>query len=92
MYYVYMLTNWNNKILYICVTNNIERRIYEHKNKLIEGFTSKYNLDKLVYVECANRIEDAIKRENINRVFSIIFLVIFACVVISLLIDSIFFY
>lgn len=50
-YYVYILTNWNNKVMYIGVTNNLERRIYEHKNKLVEGFTQKYNLNKLVYYE-----------------------------------------
>jgi putative endonuclease len=48
MYYVYMLTNWNNKVLYTGITNNLERRVYEHKNKLVEGFTAKYNVNKLV--------------------------------------------
>jgi putative endonuclease len=50
-YFVYILTNWNNRVLYIGITNNIERRIYEHKHKVIEGFTTKYNLNKLVYFE-----------------------------------------
>ena len=44
-YYVYLLTNWNNKVMYVGVTGNLERRIYEHKNKLVEGFTQKYNVD-----------------------------------------------
>ena len=62
-YYVYILTN-KSKTLYIGVTNNLERRVHEHKNKLIEGFTKKYNLDKLVYYEVLNNIEDAIRREK----------------------------
>jgi putative endonuclease len=59
-----MITNWNNKVLYTGVTNDLERRIYEHKNKLIEGFTKKYNVSKLVYYECANDIYAAISREK----------------------------
>lgn len=62
-YSVYILTN-NSKALYIGVTNNLDRRIYEHKNKLIEGFTKKYNLDKLVYFEVFNNIDDSIRREK----------------------------
>jgi len=57
------MTN-NSKTLYIGVTNDLNRRIYEHKNKLIDGFTKKYNLTKLVYFETVNRIEDAIRREK----------------------------
>lgn len=63
-YYVYLISNWNNKVLYIGVTNNLERRIYQHKNKLIEGFTKKYNVNKLVYFEETNDIESAITREK----------------------------
>ena len=63
-YYVYILSNKNNKVLYIGVTNNIIRRIYEHKNKLVEGFTKKYNVHKLVYYEIYENIEEAIKREK----------------------------
>ena len=63
-YYVYLITNWNNKALYIGVTNNIERRLYEHKNKLIDGFTKKYNIDKLVYFEETTDIKSAITREK----------------------------
>ena len=50
-YYIYILTNKNNTVLYVGVTNDIVRRIWEHKSKLIEGFTKKYNIDKLVYYE-----------------------------------------
>ena len=48
-YYVYILTNKNNEVLYIGVTNNLLQRIYQHKNKIFKGFTEKYNLNKLVY-------------------------------------------
>ena len=64
MYYVYMLTNWNNRVLYTGVTNDLERRIYEHKNKLVKGFTAKYNVNKLVYFECTSDITAAITREK----------------------------
>lgn len=63
-YYIYMLTNWDNKVLYIGMTNDLERRIYEHKNKLFEGFTAKYNLTKLVYVEATTDVNSAIAREK----------------------------
>jgi len=63
-YYVYILSNWNNKVLYVGMTNNLERRLYEHKNKLIEGFTKKYNLDKLVYFEHTDDVNGAIRREK----------------------------
>ncbi len=62
-YYVYILSS-KTKVLYIGVTNTLERRIYEHKNKLIDGFTKKYNVDKLVYYEMFNNINDAINREK----------------------------
>jgi putative endonuclease len=64
VYSVYMLTNKSNSVLYIGVTNNILRRIHEHKYKLVEGFTSKYNINKLVYYEFFETPEDAIKREK----------------------------
>ena len=63
-YFVYIVTNWNNKVIYIGVTNNIVRRTYEHRNKLIEGFTKKYNLNKLVYFEEYSDIKLAISREK----------------------------
>ena len=63
-YYVYILTNWNNKVMYIGVTNNLERRIYEHKNKLVKGFTERYKVNKLVYVEETQDVSAAIAREK----------------------------
>ncbi|MEK7571009.1 MAG: GIY-YIG nuclease family protein [Patescibacteria group bacterium] len=63
-YWVYILTNWNNKILYIGVTNDLRRRVYEHKNKLVEGFTKKYNVSKLVYFEEFQLIDEAIASEK----------------------------
>ncbi len=62
--YVYILTNKNNTTLYIGVTSNLVKRIWEHKNKVVEGFSSKYNLDKLVYYEVFEDIETAINREK----------------------------
>lgn len=63
-YYVYIMTNkWNN-VLYIGVTNNLERRVYEHKKYVSKGFTSKYHLHKLVYYETYGNIEEAILREK----------------------------
>lgn len=61
--YVYIMTN-KSKTLYVGVTNNLQRRVYEHKNKTIQGFTSKYNITKVVYFEVFNDIESAIKREK----------------------------
>jgi len=63
-YYIYMLTNPAHTVLYVGVTSNLEKRIYEHKNKLIKGFTSQYNLNKLVYYEGTNNVESAIEREK----------------------------
>jgi putative endonuclease len=64
IYYVYILTNYTETTFYIGVTNDLNRRIYEHKNKLVKGFSSKYNLDKLVYYELTESIESAIYREK----------------------------
>ena len=64
MYYVYILSNKTNNVLYIGVTNNLERRLYEHKNKLIDGFTKKYNVNKLVYFETTTDVKSAIQREK----------------------------
>ena len=64
MAFVYILTNRNNEVLYIGVTNNLTRRIYEHQSKQIEGFSKKYNLTKLVYCESCRSIIDAIRRER----------------------------
>ena len=63
-YYIYILTNWNNTVMYIGVTNNLQRRLFEHKNKLIDGFSKKYNCNKLVYYELFFDINDAIRREK----------------------------
>ncbi len=63
-YYIYILTNKNNNVFYIGVTKNLIKRIFEHKNKLYEGFTKKYNVCKLVYFEIYNDINEAIKREK----------------------------
>jgi len=57
------MTN-ESKTLYVGVTNNLQRRVYEHKNKMIQGFTSKYNITKVVYFEVFNDIESSIKREK----------------------------
>lgn len=62
-FYVYILTS-KSKTLYTGVTNNLSRRLYEHKNKLINGFTKKYNIDKLVYYEIYNTPDEAITREK----------------------------
>ena len=62
--YVYIITNKNNTTLYIGVTSNLIKRIWEHKNKVVEGYSKKYNLDKLVYYEVADSIETAIEREK----------------------------
>ena len=64
VYAVYISTNSNDKVMYVGVTSNLQKRIYEHKNKLIEGFTKKYNISKLVYFELFNDIEKAILREK----------------------------
>ena len=61
---MYILTNRTNEVLYIGVTNDLVRRLYEHKSKLIDGFTKKYNVDKLVYCEETTDIKEAIKREK----------------------------
>ena len=66
-YYVYILTNKTNSVIYIGITNNLLRRLYEHKNKLLDGFTKKYNVNKLVYFEQTSDINEAIKREKILK-------------------------
>jgi putative endonuclease len=64
IFYAYILANASNSVLYVGVTNNLERRIFQHKNKLLKGFTKKYNVDKLVYFETFDDIELAISREK----------------------------
>ncbi|MHB1154580.1 MAG: GIY-YIG nuclease family protein [Eubacteriales bacterium] len=63
-YYVYIITNWNNKVLYIGITNNLLRRLSEHKNKIYKGFTANYNINKLVYYEYTTDVIAAINREK----------------------------
>ena len=63
-YYIYIMTNKSNNIIYTGVTNNLKRRVYEHNQKLIKGFTKKYNVTKLVYYEVFEDIENAILREK----------------------------
>ena len=64
LYYVYMLTDKNNRVLYIGQTNDLVRRVYEHKNKLVDGFTKRYNVDKLVYYEICEDVMSTIEREK----------------------------
>ncbi len=64
VYHVYILTNRQRTVLYIGVTGNLNKRIREHKNKKTEGFTSRYNVDILIYCEAFNSPEYAIAREK----------------------------
>ena len=63
-YYVYILTDHDNSTFYIGVTNDLQRRLYEHHNGLMDGFTKRYKLKKLVYYECTNDVMSAIEREK----------------------------
>ena len=63
MYFVYIATN-HSGTLYIGVTNNLERRMFEHKNRLVSGFTSRYKINRLVYYETTDNIRSAIEREK----------------------------
>ena len=62
-YYVYILSNPNNR-LYVGMTNDLERRMYEHKKKLVEGYTKKYNITRLVYFDETDDVNTAITREK----------------------------
>ena len=64
MYFVYILSNWDDSVLYIGVTSNLAKRLYEHRNGLADGFTKKYNVHKLVYYEYTNDVYSAISREK----------------------------
>ena len=64
IYAVYILTNYNQTTFYVCVTGNLQKRIWEHKNKFVEGFTKKYNVDRLVYYEVIENVETALNREK----------------------------
>ena len=63
-YCVHILTNWNGKVMYIGVTNDLQRRLYEHRHQLVDGFTKRYNVHKLVYFEQTGDIRAAIAREK----------------------------
>ena len=63
-YYIYIMTNQRNTVLYTGVTNDLNSRTEDHKNKVVKGFTKKYNINKLVYYEIFENIEQAIKREK----------------------------
>ena len=65
-FYVYIMTN-KSRTLYTGVTNNLERRVHEHKQKLIPGFTTKYNISRLVFFEATQDIRAAIEREKQNQ-------------------------
>ena len=64
MYYVYILSNWDDSVVYIGVTSDLKRRLYEHRNHLVDGFTAQYHVHKLVYFEYTNDVQSAIEREK----------------------------
>lgn len=66
-FYIYILTNKNHTVLYVGMTNNLKLRLKQHHNKDNKGFTSKYNLDKLVYFEKTQYVNNAIKREKLIK-------------------------
>ena len=70
-YYIYILSNETNTVVYTGVTNDLKRRVFEHKEKFVEGFTKKYNISKFVYYEVCQDVMSAISREKqlkgINR-------------------------
>ena len=63
-YYVYVMSNKHNTVLYVGVTNDLLRRVYQHKTKRADSFTKKYNVDKLVYYETYEDVREAIAREK----------------------------
>ena len=70
MYYVYILANNSNNVLYVGITNDLIRRIYEHKQKFVDGFTKTYNVNKLVYYEITSDVKSAIQREKQLKTFT----------------------
>ncbi len=70
LYYVYVLTNKTNSVLYVGVTNDLIRRLYEHENKLADGFTSKYNVSKLVHFDIFTDVNEALQREKTLKKWS----------------------
>lgn len=63
-YFVYLLTNWNNKVMYVGMTNDLLRRVHEHRTHVVKGFTAKYNVHKLVYFEETSDVHAALAREK----------------------------
>ena len=63
-YYVYMMTNPRNTVIYTGVTDNLKRRLFEHREKLMDGFTRRYRITRLVYYEVFEDVENAIRREK----------------------------
>ncbi len=63
-YFVYLLTNWNNKVMYVGMTNDLIRRVHEHKTKAVKGFTERYNVHKLVYFQETLDVNAAMTREK----------------------------
>ena len=67
-YAVYIMTNYSQTSFYIGITGNLQKRVWEHKNKFVEGFTKRYNIDRLVYYELTDSVETALNREKqLNR-------------------------
>lgn len=64
MYYIYILSNTPNTVLYVGVTRDLYKRMYQHQNKLIKGFTTRYNVSKLIYYEEYKNINEALVREK----------------------------
>ncbi|MGH7799881.1 MAG: GIY-YIG nuclease family protein [Thermodesulfobacteriota bacterium] len=64
LFFVYIMTNKYNTVLYTGITNNLKKRVYEHKQKIVKGFSNKYNIDKLVYYEVFENVYSAISREK----------------------------
>ncbi len=64
LYYVYIMANKRRTVLYVGVTNDLKRRAYEHRNRLVPGFTKRYNVDVLVYYEVCDDVTSAIRREK----------------------------
>ena len=63
-YAVYIMTNYSQNSFYIGVTGNLQKRVWEHKNKVVDGFTKKYNIDRLVYYELTDSVDTALNREK----------------------------
>jgi len=64
MYHVYILSNKSNSVLYVGISGNLKNRVWQHKQKLVDGFTKKYNVTKLVYFESSTDVMSAIAREK----------------------------